>query len=143
MKNYADQHCREVSFAVGDYVFLKLQPYRQASVAFRSNLKLSPRYFGPYEIIEKLGPVAYHLALPLGSLIHNVFHVSMLHKHIGPNTVGSSQLLPITDESILLPKPEAVLDCRIVRKEKYWPKLEVLIKWKGAPVDGATWKNAW
>ena len=50
---------------------------------FRRKGKLSPRFIGPYEVIEKVGPVAYRLALPLElEKIHNVFHVSMLRRYI-------------------------------------------------------------
>ncbi|KAL7116726.1 hypothetical protein ACP275_03G022800 [Erythranthe tilingii] len=48
MKCKTHQNCREVSFNVGDYVYIKLQPYRHKSVAFRSSRKLAPRFFGPY-----------------------------------------------------------------------------------------------
>lgn len=142
MKNYVDQHRREVTFEVGDYVYLKLQPYRQTTVAFRSSLKLSPRYFGPYEVINKVGPVAYRLALPSGSLIHNVFHVSILRKHLGPVSTVSTQLPLVTEESIILPQPETVLDRRTVQKNHYRPKAEILVKWKGAPFEDATWEDA-
>jgi hypothetical protein len=141
MKCQVDQWRREVSYEVSDFVYLKLQPYRQTSMAFRSSLKLSPRYFGPYQIIEKVGPVPYRLALPLGSLIHNVFHVSMLKKHVGPVTTISTQLPPVSDEANILPQPETVLDRRVIQKGQYRPKVEVLIKWKGASADDATWED--
>ena len=87
--------------------------------------------------------MAYRLARPKGSLIHNVFHVSKLRKHIGPVQSVSSQLPPVSEEATVLPQPEAVLAHRKVQKGKYRPKREVLIKWKGAPVEDATWENAW
>jgi len=81
------------------------------------------------------------LALPLSSLIHNVFHVSMLKKHVGPVTTISIQLPPVTDEANILPQPEIVLDRRVIQKGQYHLKVEVLIKWKGASEDDATWED--
>nr|GEW78390.1 retrotransposon-related protein [Tanacetum cinerariifolium] len=118
MKCQADQKRREVTFAVGDYVYLKLQPYRQGSVAFRDSMKLAARYFGQYEVLEKVGPVAYKLALPNGSQIHDVFHVSLLRKHIGSIVNPISVTLPhVTDEDVILPQPEAVLIIELFTRE--------------------------
>ncbi|KAL5718322.1 hypothetical protein ACHQM5_011235 [Ranunculus cassubicifolius] len=143
MKCQADQKMRDVSFLVGDYVYLKLQPYRQTSVSFRGSMKRSPRFYGPYLITEKVGNVAYRLELPPGTQIHNVFHVSLLRKHLGSITPTSTQLPPYTDDSILLPQPEVVLERRVIHKGKYRPKSEILVKWKGAEVADATWENEW
>ena len=138
MKSHADQHRRDVTFSVGDWVYLKLQPYRQSSVAFRASLKLSPRFYCPYQILARFGTVAYRLDLPAGSCIHNVFHVSLLRKHLGVTPIASPDLPPTSDDSTVMPQPEAVLDRRIIHKGKYRSKTEVLIKWKGAPIEDAT-----
>ena len=128
MKSQADQHRWDVVFDVGDFVYLKLQPYRQKSVVFRSSLKLSPRFFGPYKILAKVGLVAYKLELPVGSQIHDVFHISLLKKRVGPVTMISNQLPPVSDASEILPQPEAILDTRVIKKGLYRPKPEILVK---------------
>lgn len=78
MKSQADKKHSDHSFAVGDMVYLKLQPYVQSSLAPRSNQKLGFKYFGPFKISDKIGSVAYKLDLPPSSTIHLVFHVSLL-----------------------------------------------------------------
>ena len=80
-KIYINQHHREMTYEVGDKVFLRVSPWKGVS-RFGKKGKLSPRYIGPYEILERIGPVAYRLALPPELLgIHDVFHVSMLRRY--------------------------------------------------------------
>ncbi|GJY36212.1 transposon ty3-G gag-pol polyprotein [Tanacetum coccineum] len=139
MKIQADHHRRDLEFEVGDLVFVKLQPYRQMSVAFRGSNKLSPRFFGPYRVLGKVGPVAYRVELPPGSLIHDVFHVSLLRKCVGPVT----DPIPAAIDVPQTPQPECILDERVVQKGKYRPKTELLVKWVGCPREDATWETKW
>lgn len=66
------------SFEEGQWVYLKLQPYRKISVKQRTSQKLARRYYGPFRILRKIGSVAYELELPPSARIHPVFHVSLL-----------------------------------------------------------------
>ena len=80
-KSYADMKRKDIQYEIGKKVFLKVSPWKKV-MRFRKNGKLSPRFIGPYEVIEKVGPVAYRLALPLDlEKIHNVFHVSILRRY--------------------------------------------------------------
>ena len=77
-KNYADVRRRPLEFEAGDHVFLKVMPKRGV-VRFIKRRKLLPRFIGPFEILERVGTVAYRLALPPSmSGVHEVFHVSIL-----------------------------------------------------------------
>ncbi|XP_028079084.1 uncharacterized protein LOC114280871 [Camellia sinensis] len=81
-KSYADTRRQDLEFQVGDHVFLKISPTRGV-IRFGQRGKLNPSYIGPFEILERIGPVAYRLALPPElSKIHNVFHVSMLQRYL-------------------------------------------------------------
>jgi hypothetical protein len=79
-RSYADTRRRELSFEVGDYVYLKVSPIR-GTKRFGVKGKLAPRYIGPYQIQARRGEVAYQLSLPENlSAVHDVFHVSQLKK---------------------------------------------------------------
>ncbi|KAI0510715.1 hypothetical protein KFK09_011324 [Dendrobium nobile] len=80
-KKYYDTKHRFVEFSVGDFVFIKIRPMKGV-LRFGKVGKLSPRYIGPFEIVERIGKVAYRLALPATYAVHNVFHVSSLRKYL-------------------------------------------------------------
>ena len=68
---------------MGDHVLLKVKA-NKSSLKLGSYAKLAARFCGPFEILERIGPVAYMIALPASMSVHNVFHVSLLKKYI-PN----------------------------------------------------------
>ena len=83
-KIYADNRRRDLQFEIVDRVFLKISPWKGV-LRFGRRGNLSPRFIRPYEIMSKVGPIAYKLKLPQEvSRIHDTFHVSMLRKYI-PN----------------------------------------------------------
>ncbi|KAL2237277.1 UNVERIFIED_CONTAM: Retrovirus-related Pol polyprotein from transposon 17.6 [Sesamum indicum] len=139
MKTYADKKRTEREFEVGDYVFLKLQPYRQASIALRKNLKLSVRYFGPYKVIERIGKVAYKLDLPPESKIHPIFHVSLLKKKIGSKYIPSVNLPELEDE-VYKVFPLAILARRLIPRNNVGVP-QVLIHWSHSSPEQATWED--
>lgn len=133
MKVAADKNRSERVFAVGDHVYLKIQPYVQSSLAPRANQKLAFRYSGPFPIIAKLGPVAYKLALLESCSIHPVIHVSQLKKAL-PSSVSVAQL---PDQLDGLQVPQKIL------QRRWDPKgnLEGLVQWSELPASLATWED--
>ena len=92
-RSYANLKRKDIEYEVGDKVFLKVSPWKKI-LRFGRKGKLSPRFIGPYEILERVGPVAYRLALPLQlAKLHDVFHVSMLCRYRS----DPSHILPIQD----------------------------------------------
>lgn len=135
MKSQADKRRSERTFEVGDFVYLKLQPYVQSSLAPRAHQKLSFRYFGPFKVIDRVGSVAYKLELPPSSSIHPV--VSLLKP--APSTKYTvSPSLPDFDDNLQV--PEAILQRRL-RPQRDGSVPQVLIKWSGLDASLATWED--
>jgi len=80
-KNSADQHREFKDFWVGEHVYLRIKP-KKISLRIGSCAKLAQRYCKPFEILERIRPVAYQLALPPTVKVHDVFHISLLKKYI-------------------------------------------------------------
>lgn len=111
----ADRHHSERSFELGDWVFVKFQPYRQQSVVQRSSHNISPKYYEPYKIIDKIGAMAYRLQLPSASQVHPVFHVSQLKRLVGPDTTANQ--LPSVIYDISIKEPEFCLARKMVQRQ--------------------------
>jgi len=140
MKHQADKNRSERTFAVGDSVYLKLQPYIQSSVAPRSNQKLAYRYFGPFKILARVGAVAYKLALPPSSKIHPVIHVSQLKKHVSPTEPVSADLSSVITDPFLEVLPVALLGQQLVgHAGAVVPRVKV--QWTGMSTELATWED--
>ncbi|CAA7390897.1 unnamed protein product [Spirodela intermedia] len=111
--------------SVGDLVFLKIKPHRMKSLTKKENEKLNPRYFGPYLIMERIGPVAYKLQLPNHSAVHPVFHISQLRKTL--RTDNRSQPIPPT----LPEEQEWILIPHGIKAHRSIPQdTEILVSWK-------------
>ena len=132
MKRYADQKRRDVDFNCGEWVLVKLRPHRQTSAkgSQHTSGKLSKRFYGPFRILERIGPVAYRLHLPEGACIHPVYHVSALKQFKGPPDRAIMDLLDDFEGDQPLIFPIAILNSR--RKDSTpnapW---EVLMQWRG------------
>ncbi|XP_068667702.1 uncharacterized protein [Aristolochia californica] len=135
MKDLYDKGHRDVSYEVGDYVWLHLQPYRQHSIAGTSRHKLSPKYFGPFPIIRCVGLVAYQLQLPSIAKLHDVFHVSLLKPCQGSPSTTTPFLPPLDNERVIL-TPAVVLRAKSVNDP--W---EILVQWIDTEPDTATWEQ--
>nr|KYP41303.1 Transposon Ty3-G Gag-Pol polyprotein [Cajanus cajan] len=140
MKCQVDKRRRDLHFAMGDLVLVKLQPYRQHLVALRKNQKLNMRYFGPFEVVEKIGEVAYKLQLPDTTRIHLVFHISLLKKFVGS---PSQQYIPLpltTTEFGPSVHPFQVLNVRTIMRHSK-PVPQILIQWGSLGPSTSTWED--
>ena len=139
-KSYADLKRRDIEFAVGEFVFLKISPMKGV-MRFGKKGKLSPRYIGPFEILDRIGQVAYRLALPPAlAETHNVFHISMLRKYVSdPSHVLSYEPLQLKQDLSYDEQPERILEKGIKElRSKRIPLVKVL--WKNSTEREATWE---
>jgi len=134
MKTSHDRLHREVAFAVGDWVWLRLHHRTAVGITDGSTGKLAPRFYGPFQVVEKIGSVAYRLRLPPKSRIHDVFHVVFLKKHTGDLPAAPVALPPIA-HGRALPVPAKVL--RATPAHNSW---NLLVQWEGRSPAEATWE---
>ena len=140
-KSYADVRRRPLEFKEGDHVFLKVMPKRGV-IRFGKRGKLSPRYIGPFEVLERVGAVAYRLALPPSlSTVHEVFHVSMLRKYTpDPTHIVDWGELVVDADGTFEEGPVRIMDSREqVLRGKTVRLVKVL--WQHRGVEEATWER--
>ncbi|KAL6195569.1 hypothetical protein ACLB2K_031187 [Fragaria x ananassa] len=114
---------------------------KQQSVHKRVFHKLSAKYFGPFEVLERVRSVAYKLKLSTYVKIHDVFHVSLLKKKLGANVTVEAHLPHLSEARTVKWEPEAVLQTSLV-KRRGEAAAQWLIKWMGAEAEDATWEFA-
>lgn len=135
MKAYQDQSRRELSFEPGEWAWLRLRQRSAIGIKEAAASKLSPRSYGPFQVLAKVGSVSYKLQLPARAKIHDVFHVSSIKKFVGdpPN-----QIVPLPDilRGHVVPSPEKVLRARLNRGR--W---ELLVKWQGCSTADTSWQD--
>jgi hypothetical protein len=140
-KIYADKRRRDLSFEIEDFVYLKVSPMR-GTHRFKVKEKLTPRYVGPFKIIDRNGEVAYQLELPPQlSDVHDVFHVSQLNKclwvpeeqlpmeylYLGGDLTYSERPIKILDSAERVTRSKVIKMCKI--------------QWSHHAEDEATWEH--
>ena len=140
-KSYADVRRRNLEFEEGDPMFLKVAPMK-GILRFGRKGKLSPRFIGPFKILERVGPVAYKLALPPSlSSVHDVFHVSMLRKYIAdPTHVIDYKPLEIEENLSYQEEPIKILaqEVKALRNRSIG---FVKVLWRNHQVEEAMWER--
>ncbi|WMV51088.1 hypothetical protein MTR67_044473 [Solanum verrucosum] len=136
----ADSLSRALEFEVDDWVYLKVSPMKGV-MRFGKKGKLSPRYIGPYRIVQRVGSVAYELELPQElAAVHPVFHISMLKKCIGdPSLILPTESVKIKDNLSYEEVPVQILD-RQVRRLRTKDVASVKVLWRNQFVEEATWE---
>ncbi|XP_042456733.1 uncharacterized protein LOC122041189 [Zingiber officinale] len=139
-KSYTDRRWRPLEFSVGDHVFLRVSPMKGVK-RFGLKGKLAPRYIGPFQILERIGEVAYRLALPPSLTgMHDVFHVSMLTRYVPhPSHI-------LTDVSVVL-QPDISYEeipVRILNRKERRLRNKVIrlvkVGWRHHADEEATWE---
>ena len=150
-KHYADQHRRELTFQLGDLVYLST---KHIQIQNHSCSKLKPRFIGPFKIIKVVSPVTYKLELPNSMLIHPVFHISLLKPHPEQSFVEqqSSNNNSLSQSPGLIPSPDSsppVITSnsvphyeveRVLGKRCRRNQIQYLVKWLNYPEHENSWE---
>ncbi|GJV44563.1 hypothetical protein Tco_1429099 [Tanacetum coccineum] len=140
-KSYADKRRKPLEFEVGDRVLLKVSPWKGV-VRFGKKGKLAPRYVGPFEIVERVGPVAYRLKLPQElSCVHDTFHVSNLKKCLAePDVQVPLDEIEIDENLRFVEEPIEIVE-RDVKKLKRRRIPLVKVRWNSRQGAEYTWER--
>ena len=125
---------------MGDHFFLKLKSNR-SSLKLGSCAKLAARFCGPFEVLERIGPVSYMIALPSSMYVHNFFHVSLLNQYIpDANHVIDWNVIQVEQEGTFQVHLVHILDQKIKR---LWNQATGLVKvqWTWYSLEDATWEH--
>ena len=140
-KSYNDKRRKDIEFQVGNHMFLRVNPLTGVGRALKCR-KLTPRFVGPFEIVEKVEAVAYRIALPPSlSNLHYVFHVSQLRKYVYDEShVIQVDELEVRDILTIETWPVRIEDREVTRLRG---KEIVLVKviWVGPTGESATWES--
>jgi hypothetical protein len=136
-KIYANQNKTPREFKMEDHVYLRIKP-RRSSLKMGACAKLAPWYCGPFEVLDRVGPIACRLTLPPIVKVHNVFHVSLLKIYVhDSNHIIDWSMIQVELEGEFIPEPQCILD----RKETpLWNRTiaQVKVQWKHFGPDEAT-----
>ena len=112
-KSYADKYRVNREFSVGDHVYLRVRE-KKSSLKLGSCAKLSPRYCGSFEVLERIGPIAYILAFSTSTRAHNLFHVSLLKKYVhDPNHVINWDVIQVEPEGEFQIEPMRIIERKV------------------------------
>ena len=137
-KNQANLKRTPKEFRVGAHVFIKVGP-KKSSLRLGSYAQLSPRYCGPFEILSRIGQVAYQLALPPNLRVYNVFHISVLKKYVHDATHFINQNdVQVEPEGYFLVEPDCILERREIMLQNLTIG-QVKVKWKHLSPEESTW----
>src|SRR3954470_21322653 len=139
-KSYHDKRRRTLEFLKGDHVFMRVTPMTGIGRALKSR-KLNPRFIGPFQITERVGEVAYRIALPptLANM-HDVFHVSQLRKYISdPSHVIQVDDVQVKDNLTVETLPVRIEDRRLKQLRGKEIAL-VRVAWGGPAEGNVTWE---
>eukprot|EP00253_Pinus_taeda_P008729 PITA_08729 len=139
-KNFADRKRTSKEYQVGKHVYIRIRA-RKSTLQWNACAKLAPRFCGPFQILTRVGPVAYQLALPSHIRVHNVFHVSVLKRYVyDPRHIISWQDIQVEPEGEFLVEPVNILDRRRVELRKK-VICQVKVQWQHFGSEEATWED--
>ncbi|XP_057249311.1 uncharacterized protein LOC130590778 [Beta vulgaris subsp. vulgaris] len=139
-KSYADKKRQDLEFEIGEKALLKVSPTKGV-MRFGRKGKLSPRYIGPYEVLERIGEVAYRLALPTElANVHNIFHVSQLRRYVhDPNHILQPETVELDQNLTFENRPIKILDTKTRDTRRKVVRL-VKVLWSNQKTEEATWE---